>query len=50
MSELSRRSVELTITVGDPELRVTAGWPADDEIRLARAASFFRRAIGVAIR
>jgi hypothetical protein len=41
MSELSRRSVELTITVSDPELRVTAGWPADDEIRLARAASSF---------
>jgi hypothetical protein len=33
MSELSRRSVELTITVSDPELRVTAEWPAGDEIQ-----------------
>jgi len=32
MYELSRRSVELTITVSDPELRVTAGWPAGDKI------------------
>jgi hypothetical protein len=50
MYELSRPSVELTITVSDPELRVTAGWPAGDEIPLTRAASFFRRAIGTAIR
>jgi hypothetical protein len=50
MSELSRRSVELTITVSDPELRVTAEWPAGDESSMARAASFFRRAIGPAIR
>jgi hypothetical protein len=50
MSELSRRSVELTITVSDPELRVTAEWPAGDEISMTRAASFFRRAIGTAIR
>jgi hypothetical protein len=50
MSELSRRSVELTITVSDPELRVTAEWPAGDEISMTRTASFFRRAIGTAIR
>jgi hypothetical protein len=50
MYELSRRSVELTITVSDPELRVTAGWPVGDEISLARAASFFRCAIGAAVR
>jgi hypothetical protein len=33
-----------------PELRVTAGWPAGDEIRAARPSSFFRRAIGTVVR
>jgi hypothetical protein len=50
MSGLSRRNVELPITVSDPELRVTAGWPAGDEISQPRAASFFRRAAGTGIR
>jgi hypothetical protein len=40
----------LTITVSDPELRVTAEWTASDEISLSRPASFFRRAIGARIR
>jgi hypothetical protein len=50
MCELSRASVELTITVIDPELRVTAGWTAGDEISKGCSASFFRRALPRAIR
>ena len=41
MAELSRGSVELTITVSDPELRVTAGWTASDEISLWRPRHSF---------
>jgi hypothetical protein len=50
MAELSRGSIELTITVSDPELRITAGWTASDEIPLPRPAAFFHRAIGSCIR
>jgi hypothetical protein len=50
MPELSRPSIELTITVCHPELCVTAAWTAGDEISKACAASFFRRASGTAIR
>jgi len=33
-----------------PELRMTAGWPAGDEIRAACPSSFFRCAIGTVVR
>jgi hypothetical protein len=50
IAELSRPIVKLTAADNDPELRVTAGWTASDEISLSRPASFFRRAIGRWIR
>jgi hypothetical protein len=50
MAELSRGSIELMITVSDPELRITVGWTASDEIPLPRLTAFFHRAIGRCIR
>jgi len=41
---------EFILSVGVPELRVTAGWPADDEIRAPCPTSFFRRAITTCVR
>jgi hypothetical protein len=50
IAELSRLAGELMITVSHPELRVTAGWPAGDEIPAPSPRSSFRRAIATVVR
>jgi hypothetical protein len=41
---------EFMFSVYVPELRVTAGWTAGDDIRAACPSSFFRCAIGTVVR
>jgi hypothetical protein len=48
--ELSHPLGEFMFSVCLPELRVTAGWPAGDEIRAPCPSSFFRRAFGTPVR